>query len=181
MPWPPGWDHGGVIGDRWGVDDAEVAAHYGCDDLVLEPVLAAWRGVTVQAPADVVWRWVGQVRVAPYSYDWVDNRGRRSPRTLLALDPPVVGEPFTRSGGRPLGRVLAVEEGRELTGTVMGGVLSYRVTPVGAARTRLVLKVVMERGRWLAPLVSVGDLLMARPQLLTFKALAETSTFPPDP
>lgn len=169
-------DHGGVIGDRWGVEDAEVAARYGCDDLVPMPVLAAWRGVSVAAPAEVVWRWVGQVRVAPYSYDWVDNRGHRSPRTDLALDPPVVGEPFTRSGGRPLGRVLAVDPGCELTATVMGAVLSYRVTPVGERETRLVLKVVMARGRLLAPFVSVGDLVMARRQLLTFKELAEGST-----
>lgn len=168
-----GCDDEGVIGDRWGVDDAEVAARYGCDELVPSPVLQAWRAVSVDAPADVVWRWVGQVRAAPYSYDWVDNRGHRSPRTDLALDPPAVGEAFTRSGGRPLGRVLAVDPGRELTATILGGVLSYRVTPVGPRSARLVLKVVMGRGRLLAPFVSVGDLVMARRQLLTLKELAE--------
>ncbi len=162
-----------MIADRWGVTDAEVAQHYGCDDVVPEPVLEAWRGVTVAAPAPVVWEWVGQVRAAPYSYDRVDNRGRRSPQQLLGLEPPVVGEPFTRSGGRPLGRVLAVVDGAELTGTVMGGVLSYRVVPTGAGSARLVLKVVMASGRLLAPLVAVGDLVMARRQLLNLAALAE--------
>lgn len=162
-----------MIGDRWGVDDAEVARRYGCDAVVPSPVLRAWRGVTVHAPADVVWAWVGQVRVAPYSYDLVDNLGRRSPRRLLGLHPPRVGEPLTRTGGRPVGEVLAVEPGRELTGRVLGGVLSYRVDPVDAGTTRLVLKVVLARWRVLAPLVSVGDLVMARRQLLTWAALAE--------
>jgi hypothetical protein len=37
----------------------------------------------------------------------------------------------------------------------------------------LVLKVVARTHRWLAPLLSVGDLVMARRQLLTIKRLAE--------
>jgi hypothetical protein len=162
-----------VIGDRWGVTDAEVALRFGCDELLDAPVLAAWRGVTVAAPPERVWPWVGQIRVAPYSYDWVDNLGRRSPRTDLGLPPPRVGEPFTRTAGRPVGEVLAVDPGRELTGRILGALMSYRLVPDGEASTRLLLKVVMGRGRLLAPLVSVGDLVMARRQLLTFKALAE--------
>ncbi len=165
-----------MIGDRWGVTDAEVARRYGCDDVVPEPVLEAWRGVAVSAPAPVVWEWVAQVRAAPYSYDLVDNRGRHSPGHLLGLDPPVVGEPFSRSGGRPIGRILAVEPGVELTATVMGGVLSYRVAAAGPGTTRLVLKVVTRRGRLLAPFLSVGDLVMARRQLLNLAALAERSS-----
>jgi hypothetical protein len=35
------------------------------------------------------------------------------------------------------------------------------------------MKIVMARGRWIAPLVSVGDLVMARRQLLNLKELAE--------
>ena len=162
-----------MIGDRWGVSDAEVARPYGCDALVPDPVLEAWRGVTVLAPAPVVWRRVGQVRVAPYSYDWVDNLGRRSPRRLLGLDPPAMGEPFSHTGGRPIGRILAVRPGVELTATVMGAVLSYRVVPGDDDRSRLLLKVVMPRMRLLALLVSVGDLVMARRQLLNLKGLAE--------
>ncbi len=162
-----------MIGDRWGVSDAEVARSYGCDALVPDPALEAWRGVTVLAPARVVWTRVGQVRAAPYSYDWVDNLGRRSPQHLLGLDPPAVGEPFSHSGGRPIGCILAVEPGVELTATVMGGVLSYLVVPGDAGSSRLLLKVVMPRLRLLAPLVSVGDLVMARRQLLNLKRLAE--------
>jgi hypothetical protein len=163
-----------MLGDRWGVTTAETQRAYECDDFVDRPELRAWRGVRVDAPAAAVWPWVGQVRVAPYSYDWIDNLGRPSPRRLLDLPEPVVGEPFTTAGGRRLGRIVAVTPGRQLTATIMGAFLSYAVVPVDPATTRLLLKVVMRTREWLAPAVSVGDLVMARRQLLNLKRLAET-------
>ena len=162
-----------MIGDRWGVSDAEVARHYGCDDVVPEPTLEAWRGVTVLAGPEAVWARLRQVRLAPYSYDLVDNLSRRSPRELRDLPDPVVGDPFTRALGRDQGRVVAVEPGRELTASIMGAHMSYAVLRQEAGGTRLVLKVVMGTSRWLAPAVSVGDLVMARRQLLNLKRLAE--------
>jgi hypothetical protein len=174
-------DHGGVIGDRWGVTDAEVARSYPCDDLVESVTLAAWRGVTVEAPAGAVWRWVTQVRLAPYSYDWIDNRGRRSPRELIDLPAPVAGEAFTASGGRKLGRILAVDPERQLTATIMGAYLSYVLVPESPRVTRLLLKVVARAPRWTAAALSVGDLVMARRQLLNLKRLAERGAYLPAP
>lgn len=162
-----------MIGDRWGVSAAEVARHYPCDDLVADPVLQVWRGVTVRAAADQVWPWVGQIRSAPYSYDWIDNLGRRSPQQLLATAAPAVGDPFTSTAGRPIGRLLAVDPPHALTGEILGAVMSYVLVPQPGATTRLLLKVVMARGRVLAPFVAVGDLLMARRQLLNLRDLAE--------
>jgi len=164
-----------VIGDRWGVTRAETTRRYPCDDLVPDPVLQAWRGVTVRARPEHVWPWVGQIRLAPYSYDWIDNLGRRSPQNLLGMPEPVVGESFTTAlGGRRFGRIVAVESGKHLTGTIMGAVMSYRLDPVDdGLQTRLLLKVVTAGGRTIAPLLSVGDLIMARKQLLNLAALAE--------
>ncbi len=65
----------------WGATDAEARQHYPADALVDGPV-SMTRAVTVLAPPDVTWRWLCQLAVAPYSYDWVDNFGRRSPREL---------------------------------------------------------------------------------------------------
>ncbi|MBE7188677.1 hypothetical protein [Jatrophihabitans endophyticus] len=162
-----------MLGDRWGVTDAEVARHYPCDDAVPSPAMQAWRGITVHAaPADV-WPWVRQLRLAPYSYDWLDNLGRRSPRVLVGLDDPVVGDPFTATAGRPIGRVLAVEPGVALTGRIAGAVMSYVLVP-DRDDTRLLLKIIMARGRLAAPLVALGDLVMARRQLQTWASLAES-------
>jgi hypothetical protein len=162
-----------MIGDRWGVTDSETARCYPCDGFVVSPVLQAWRGVRVEAPAAAVWPWVSQVRLAPYSYDWLDNLGHRSPRHPVDLPDPQVGEPFTAVGGRKLGKIVSVDLGRQLTGTIMGAYMSYVLVPQEHDATRLLLKVVMQTNRWAALGLSVGDLVMARRQLLNFKQLAE--------
>jgi hypothetical protein len=164
---------GSVIGDRWGVSDSEIRRSYPCDDFVASPTLQAWRGVSVEAPAEAVWPWVAQVRLAPYSYDWIDNRGRRSPRELAGLPEPRVGERFTTAGGRELGRIVSVDRGEQLTGTIMGVFMSYVLVPEDHGTTRLLLKVAGQTARWIAPAASVGDLIMARRQLLNLRQLAE--------
>ena len=162
-----------MIGDRWGVSESEVLRSYPCDDFVASPTLQAWRGVRIEAPAEVVWPWVTQLRLAPYSYDWIDNRGRRSPRELAGLAEPRVGDRFTTAGGRELGRIVSVDAGVQLTGTIGSAVMSYVLVPGEHGETRLLLKVVMRTTRWAAIGLSVGDLVMARRQLLNFKQLAE--------
>jgi hypothetical protein len=162
-----------MLADRWGVSAEDVARRYPCDDLVPDPAVEVWRGVSVHAPPAQVWPWVRQIRLAPYSYDWIDNLGRRSPRDLRDLPEPEVGQPFTTAFGRPQGRVLATEPGHHLTATIMSAVTSYVLVPAGTDGTRLLMKIVMAKGRWLGPLISAGDLVMARRQLLNLKALAE--------
>ena len=162
-----------MIGDRWGVGDSEVLRAYPCDELVASPVLQAWRGIRIEAPAAAVWPWVAQIRLAPYSYDWIDNRGRRSPRELAGLPEPRPGDRFTTAGGRALGRIMSADPGRQLTGTIMGAFMSYVLVPQDDGATRLLLKVVTRTRRWVAPALSVGDLVMARRQLLNLKKLAE--------
>ncbi len=166
-----------MIGDRWNVTESEVRRRYPCDAIVTDPALQAWRGVTVHARSDRVWPWVGQIRLAPYSYDWIDNLGRRSPQQLVGLPAPAVGEPYTRVAGRPQGRILALAEGEHLTGEIMGAVMSYVLAPQGT-RTRLLFKLVTRRARAISPLLCVGDLVMARRQLLNLARLAETTPAP---
>ncbi|WP_229074826.1 polyketide cyclase [Actinoplanes sp. DH11] len=165
-----------MLGDRWGVTDQETTRHYPCDDHVTAPTLQAWRGVHVRAPHTTLWPWVTQIRLAPYSYDWLDNLGRTSPRHLTGLPEPRPGEPFTATGGHPQGRILSVTPGEQFTGTIMGAVLSYVLVPQPDDTTRLLLKVVMRTHPIIALAGSVGDLIMARKQLRTLKHLAEHSS-----
>ena len=62
-----------MIGATWGMRPGETSLSYPCDEFVSSPTLSAWRGVTVHATPDRVWPWLTQVRIAPYSYDWIDN------------------------------------------------------------------------------------------------------------
>lgn len=163
-----------MIGDRWNVTDDEVARDYPCDEFVRAPTLQAWRGVTVHTTPETLWPWVGQIRIAPYSYDWIDNLGHRSPQQLMGLPQPVVGEAFTTAATRRFGRILAVEPLEQLTGQIMGACMSYVLVPEGPT-TRLLMKIVTPMSRWLTPWLSVGDLIMARRQLLNLKRLAERS------
>ena len=126
-----------------------------------------------------MWPWVAQIRLAPYSYDWIDNLGRRSPQELRDLGEPAPGHHFTTAGGRRTGRILSVEPEVHLTGQIMGAVMSYVLVPAGSPEegpTRLLLKISGAHSRWVAPFLSIGDLVMARRQLLNLKRLAEQAT-----
>ena len=162
--------------ERWGVTDAETRRDYPCDEVVPDAEVQLWRGTSVHASPEAVWPWLRQLRVAPYSWDWVDNAGRRSPRELLTLADPRPGDPFTRVAGRlDVGRVVSAEAGVHLTAEIMRAVMSYVVEPVPdePGRSRLLLKVVMARRRWWTPLLAAGDLVMARRQLAVLAGLAE--------
>ena len=51
-----------------------------CDALCPRPGVRADRAISIAAPAPIVFAWLCQLRIAPYSYDLLDNFGRRSPR-----------------------------------------------------------------------------------------------------
>lgn len=164
----------------WGATPAEVLRDYPADLSVDPPAVAMTRAVSVEAPPDLTWRWLCQTALAPYSYDLVDNRGRRSPRELT----PGLGEPVV--GGRMVTvyDVTAVTPGEQWTGRTgplaqrLAGPLgvTYAVHPDGAG-SRLVCRMVvpgatrLQRAR--AQALAWGDLVMIRKQLLTLKAYAE--------
>jgi hypothetical protein len=69
-------------GKYWNVTLAERAEWFRCDDEMDERRdVDRWlRAIDIDASVDVTYRWLCQFKIAPYSYDWIDNIGRRSPR-----------------------------------------------------------------------------------------------------
>src|SRR5256885_7618584 len=110
-----------------------------CDPLLADPDGVYHRAVDIDAPAALVFRWLCQLRAAPYSYDWIDNLGRRSPRQLIeGLDQLEVGQRFM------IFRLVSFEAGRSITldsSTALFGrvALTYRVTATEPGRSRLVV------------------------------------------
>ena len=161
-----------MIADRWGVTAAEVARHYPCDDVVL--IRRCRSGVASPSRRRPIacGRGSARLRLAPYSYDWFDNLRSSLARELRDIPPPAVGQHFSTAWTRPMGRIVSLTPGEQLTGRIPGALLSYLLVPSGQD-TRLLLKIVTTGGGWSLPLLSVGDLVMARRQLLNFKRLAE--------
>lgn len=165
---------------NWGGTAAEVDRRYPCEDYLDGPVERLTRAVTVRAPAALTYRWLCQTSVAPYSYDWLDNWGRRSPRELTP------GADELRIGQRVMVFELReIEPGRGFSGRSYAAAErlfgpnagTYEVAPLDAGSCRLVCRLVFGTrwplGRLWATLLAYGDLVMMRKQLLTLKALAE--------
>ncbi len=165
--------------ETWGssVDERETA--YPCDALVERADAVLYRAVDVSAPADLLFRWLCQLRVAPYSYDWIDNLGRPSPRQLVpGLEHLEVGQRFMT-----IFRLVSFEPGSSITldshTSPFGRVaVTYQVVPTGRDQSRLVAKVacVAPKGPHrlvMRHLLPAGDLIMMRKQLLTLKRWAE--------
>lgn len=170
------------IARTWGSTPAERALAFPCDRHLPEADAAWFRAVDVEAPVATVFRWLCQLRAAPYSYDWIDNFGRTSPRTLTpGLDALAVGQ-----------RVMSIfdlvefERDRHLTlrmrrATGLFGefAVTYLVVPRGAGSSRIVVKLLVRYPTTHAAVVRVLgpwlDLFMMRKQLVTLKALAEGS------
>jgi hypothetical protein len=164
--------------DTWGSTEAERAASYPVDELLEPTDHVMFRALDVDAPAELAFRWLCQIRVAPYSYDVLDHRGKQSPRELTpGLDALEAGQTFM------IFRLLSWQPGRSVTlrsqTWMFGRVLAtYAAVPVDERRCRFVVKIAV--GRRGGPIgvvaqraLAVGDLVMMRKQLRTLGDLAE--------
>lgn len=157
---------------EYGSTATERAAPYPCDPLLPDHDAALFRAVDVNAPQETVFAWLCQLRVAPYSYDWLDNWGRRSPRERdPALEQLEVGQRFMT-----IFRLESFERPRDVTlwhHGVFGQVaVTYAVRP-----GRLVVKLLWRYpggrlGRVAGRVLPAGDLVMMRKQLRTLAGLA---------
>ena len=56
------------------------------DHLLQNPIAILTKGITINAPPEKVWPWIVQIgsgRAGWYSYDWIDNGGHASSKSIL--------------------------------------------------------------------------------------------------
>ena len=175
------------IARTWGSTLGERREAFPCDRYLPDGD-AYFRAVDVRAPADVLFRWLCQLKVAPYSYDWLDNFGRRSPRHLIP------GAEILAPGQRVMtifelvdfekdGHLTVVLDLPRAVSVFGRAVVSYVISPTSESSCRLVVKMLVRYPskppwsfmRWFLPW---GDLIMMRKQLLTLKQLSEKQSAP---
>ena len=172
------------IAYTWGTEEAERHLPFACDVYVPQPDAVYFRGVTVQVTPERIFRWLCQLRVAPYSYDWIDNRGQRSPRTLtpglehLAVGQSVMGIFTLVDFMKERHLTLRIKHGAGAFRLFGDLAVTYLIVPEGPERSRLLAKLVVRyprtvTGALMRRLLPWGDLVMMRRQLLNLKALAE--------
>ncbi len=167
---------------QWGARPEDFDLVFPGDGYIPEPHSQPYyRAVDIDAPRPVVWRWLCQLAIAPYSYDWIDNWGRQSPRELTpGLENLEIGQRMVI-----IMELLEFEENEHLTFKICVGKKfwghvgsTYRLVELPGDRCRLVNKVVVHRrdgfyrdiARSFFPW---AELVMTRRQLLNMKELAE--------
>jgi len=150
------------------------------DDLMPDAADRWVRCIDVNAPPHHVYRWLCQLTVAPYSYDWIDNLGRRSPTNLtVGADQLTLGQPLL------IFSITSFQPGRHITGRsrpefhrIYGDIaVSYQACPRPEGTTRLQANACLASST--SPIIrtalAAGDKVMAGRQLAKLKVLAEQS------
>jgi hypothetical protein len=169
------WSAAREAAETWGSTSAERAAPLPCDRHLPGAGRVLHRAIDIDAPPATVFRWLCQLRAAPYSYDLIDNFGRRSPQTLTpGLDELHVGQSFMT-----IFDLVEFECDRHITLVVRerarwafgSAAVTYAVRERDGG-SRLLVRIASRSTSRLLPWL---DLLMMRRQLLNLKGLAEGS------
>jgi hypothetical protein len=163
-----------IAGASWGATAPERAVVLGCDELMPHALVRLHRAVSIDAPPEIAFRWLCQLKQAPYSYDLIDNFARRSPRELTpGAEQLAVGQRFMT-----IFALVSFIPDEQITLRSHRTAVSYAVIPSGRS-TRVLARVLFEApgGRLgaasIGRVLALADLLMMRKQLLTLKAFAE--------
>ncbi len=148
---------------NWGAADVEVSAELPGESTAATPHYQARRAITINAPAEVVWRWliqIGQGRGGFYSYDWLENlfnldihsTDRIVPEfQALALGDFIAAEPNHVAGwrvteidtGKSLVLTVSIEESAspdapQLDTDAFSGVWIFQLNPIDTSSCRLI-------------------------------------------
>ena len=172
------------IAHTWNTTPDERARAYPCDGIIVGKTTALYRAIDVDAPPSLAFRWLCQLRAAPYSYDWIDNGGRRSPQALRpGLEDLRVSQPIMRifdliSFERDA-HITVVLRNRGFSRHIFGHLAAtYAVIPISDTTSRIVVKIAVRyppppHGWFVRLLLPWGDWIMMRKQFQNLKRLAE--------
>jgi hypothetical protein len=177
----------------WGVYPEEQKLSFPCDRFIERHDAVYYRGITIYAVPKVIFRWLCQLRVAPYSYGWIDNFGIKSPDILTpGIDELLVGQRVMKSF-----KLIDFEQDRHLTvlakkatsksesrieyilSRLFGDIaISYLIVPKTPNSCRLLVKLIVRyppgiMGSFMRVFLPWGDKIMMSKQLLNFKKLSE--------
>lgn len=171
--------------DTWGATHEEITGAVIGDDLCPDARVIATRCITINARPHEVFPWIRQMgfgRAGWYSYDWIDNLGRKSARRIHSEWQDVVSGDRIPAGpmsfiashvNEPHSFVLSTSQnglGKKIQFT-----LAYELRPhIMGTRlvTRMRARVDAPGGRVLEQLcLSPGDGIMVRKQLRTLRSI----------
>jgi hypothetical protein len=185
---------------RWGATTEEVKASMPGDKIVPRAGFTATRALTVAAPRQEVWPWIMQVgygRGGFYSYDLVDNGGRRSADRIesqyQSLQPGDAIPMFHEMHGLAIAYHVDSLEAPDWMLWVHrphdeeppDSTWSWRLTDLPGGRTRLITRMKQDY-RWHTPglamfnliLMEFGDFAMERRMLRGIRTRAERRQLP---
>ena len=183
------------IAYTWGSTHEERLMSFPCDRYIDNSDEAYFRAINVNAPAQILFRWLCQLKVASYSYDWIDYLERvffEVQKSKLSHPIPkqlLPGVENLAPGQRVMDifKLVEFENNQHLTIVMdseraisMFGAIaaSYFILPITQNTSRLVLKGHVRYPRnsfwsWMRWVLPWGDLFMMRQQFLRLKHLAE--------
>jgi hypothetical protein len=173
---------------RWGATAGEVARPMPGDGILGADAASTTRAITIGVPAHRVWPWLAQLgygRAGWYSYDWLDNDGRRSAEQIRPewqqLRP---GDQILMMPGSGFD-VVSVEDGHWFVARAPDGTMSWclavelldRHSCRLISRWRARWRITPASALWIA-LSDPGAFIMERKMLLGIKARAEQAARP---
>lgn len=174
-----------MIFQYWGATEEEIDSFVIGDDLCSDATLSATRCITIAAPPEDVFPWIRQMgfrRGGWYSYDWLDNLGRRSATSILDEWQEVKSGDLIPSGPiaftativePPTAFVLEIKNGKK-SNPRLHFTLAYelRRAPEGTRLvTRMRSQIKVPGGRFMEKFIlGPGDGIMIRRQLTTLSS-----------
>lgn len=171
---------------NWQTTDDECERFYPCDELLTDFDDDYFRSITVFSAKEILFRWLCQLKVAPYSYDWIDNFGYKSPETLS----PEAAFLMTGDSFMTIFELVEWKPNHSITLQLKPNsrseklfgkiVMTYFIATQHLNEQRLTIKIRIKYppgfyGFLVRQFLPFGDWIMMRKQLITLKKYSESS------